>query len=97
MSEKKYTYYDLMAARDIAGDTITKIGKQSDKIVVVNSDLMRSSRTQDFAETFPERAFNVGIAEQEMVSFAAGLASDLLRQRQATTHSSTDVPTPATA
>jgi len=76
MSEKKYTYYDLMAARDIAGDTITKIGKQSDKIVVVNSDLMRSSRTQDFAETFPERAFNVGIAEQEMVSFAAGLASE---------------------
>jgi len=76
MSEKAHTYYDLMAARDIAGDTITKIGKQNDKVVVVNSDLMRSSRTQGFAAEFPERTFNVGIAEQEMVSFSAGLASE---------------------
>ena len=76
MPENVYTYYDLMAARDIAGDTITKIGKINDKVVVVNSDLMRSSRTQGFAEAYPERTFNVGVAEQEMVSFSAGLASE---------------------
>lgn len=76
MSEKVYTFYDLTAARDIAGDTMTKIGTENNKVVVVNADLMRSSRTQGFADQFPNRSFNVGIAEQEMVSFAAGLAKE---------------------
>lgn len=76
MAEKVHTYYDLMAARDIAGDTITKIGRQDGRVVVVNADLMRSSRTQGFAAEFPERTFNVGVAEQEMVSFSAGMARE---------------------
>lgn len=76
MAEKVFTYYDLMAARDVAGDMMTKIGAQNDKVVVVNADLMKSSRMQGFAEKFPERTFNMGIAEQQMVSFAAGLARE---------------------
>lgn len=76
MSEKAYTYYDLMAARDIAGDTMTRLGAENDKIVAINADLMRSSRMQGFAAAYPERTFNVGIAEQEMVSFSAGMAKE---------------------
>jgi transketolase len=76
MAEKVYTYYDLMAARDIAGDTITRIGRENDKVVVVNADLMRSSRTQGFAAAYPNRTFNMGVAEQQMVSFSAGLARE---------------------
>lgn len=55
---------------------MTRLGEINDKVVVVNADLMRSSRMQEFAARFPERSFNVGIAEQEMVSFAAGLARE---------------------
>lgn len=76
MSDKAFTFYDLTAARDIAGDTMTRIGAENDKVVVVNADLMRSSRTQGFASAYPDRNFNTGIAEQQMVSFAAGLASE---------------------
>lgn len=76
MSDKVYTYYDLMAARDIAGDTMTRIGAKNDKVVVVNADLMRSSRTQGFAAAYPQRTFNMGVAEQQMVSFSAGLARE---------------------
>lgn len=76
MAEKVFTYYDLMAARDIAGDMMTKIGRENDKVVVVNADLMRSSRTQGFSQAYPARTFNMGIAEQQMVSFAAGLARE---------------------
>ena len=77
MVEKSYTYYDVArAARDIAGDTVTKIGEENEKVVIINSDLMRSSRTLGFAETHPEKSFNMGIAEQQMVSFAAGLANE---------------------
>jgi transketolase len=55
---------------------MTKIGKENDKVVVVNADLMRSSRTQGFSKAYPDRTFNMGIAEQQMVSFAAGLARE---------------------
>lgn len=71
-----YTFRDLTAARDVAGAAMTKLGETSDKVVVVNADLMRSSRMQDFSMRFPDRSFNVGIAEQQMVSFAAGLAKE---------------------
>lgn len=71
-----YTYHGLMSARDIAGSTLAKLGEMNEKVVVVNADLMRSSRAQEFVEKFPDRSFNVGISEQNMVSFAAGLASE---------------------
>ena len=76
MSDSLYTFYEYAAARDIAGKMMLEIGTQNDKVVVINSDLMHSSRMQVFAEQFPERSFNVGVAEQQMVSFAAGLACE---------------------
>lgn len=62
--------------RDILGGYMAELGRKSEKIVVVNADLMGTCRNHSFVEEFPERSFNVGIAEQNMVSFAAGLAHE---------------------
>lgn len=62
--------------RNILGGYMTELGKKSEKVVIVNADLMGTCRNKSFVETFPERSFNVGIAEQNMVSFAAGLAHE---------------------
>lgn len=62
--------------RNIIGAYMTNLGSISDKVVIVNADLAGTCRNTDFAEKYPERSFNVGIAEQNMVSFAAGLATE---------------------
>ena len=62
--------------RNVMGNYMLELGKKNNKIVVVNADLMGTCRNKTFAEEFPERSFNVGIAEQNMVSFAAGLAHE---------------------
>ena len=60
--------------RDVIGKYMAELGDKSDRIVMVNADLSGTCRNGSFVEKFPERAFNTGIAEQNMVSFAAGLA-----------------------
>ena len=67
---------DMVAVRDVAGKYISELGAMNDRVVVVNADLAGTSRNRGFVERFPDRAFNVGIAEQDMVSFAAGLAHE---------------------
>jgi transketolase len=62
--------------RDILGGYMIELGKKDGKVVVVNADLMGTCRNRTFVQEFPERSFNVGIAEQNMVSFAAGLAQE---------------------
>ena len=62
--------------RNVIGAYMTELGKKNDKVVVVNADLMGTCRNKSFVEEFPKRSFNVGIAEQNMVSFAAGLAHE---------------------
>jgi len=62
--------------RDIIGSYVTELAEKNDKIVVVHADLMGTSRNRSFKEKYPDRVFNVGIAEQNMVSFAAGLAHE---------------------
>ncbi|MQN01660.1 MAG: transketolase family protein [Lachnospiraceae bacterium] len=62
--------------RDVVGDITTSIGEENDKVAVVNADLMGTCRMRSFNKKFPDRCFNVGIAEQQMVSFAAGLAHE---------------------
>lgn len=62
--------------RDRFGNYLLQKGKDNNKIAVVNADLMGTSRNREFCEAYPERAFNVGIAEQNMISFAAGLAHE---------------------
>jgi len=70
------SFGDMVAVRDIAGKYISKLGEKNDKVVVVNADLSGTSRNRGFCEEFPDRSFNVGIAEQNLVSFSAGLAHE---------------------
>src|SRR5699024_7233042 len=56
------------------GETITALGAENEKIVAIEADLMKASGSAPFKERFPERMFNVGIAEQNALSFSAGLA-----------------------
>jgi len=61
--------------RDIYGQTLVELGKVNKDIVVLDADLSGSTRTSLFAKEFPERFFNFGVAEQNMLATAAGLAS----------------------
>lgn len=56
------------------GEALLKLGEEIEEIVVLDADLSKSTHTYLFAERFPERFFNFGIAEANMVGAAAGLA-----------------------
>lgn len=62
--------------RQVYAETLTELAAIDNRIVVLEADLMRASGTFPFKERFPERAFDLGVAEQNMVAFAAGLAAD---------------------
>ncbi|HIE35950.1 MAG TPA: transketolase family protein [Candidatus Omnitrophica bacterium] len=66
---------ELLYARDIYGKTLVELGKKDNRIVVLDADLSSSTRTSFFAKELPERFFNFGVAEQNMMAAAAGLAS----------------------
>jgi len=61
--------------RDTYGKTLAALGKENPDIVALDADLSHSTMTKYFAAQFPERYFNCGIAEANMVSIAAGLAA----------------------
>jgi transketolase len=63
------------ATRDAFGDALKDLGTKYSEVVTVDGDVGNSTRTEPFAKAFPERAFNVGIAESNMVSVAGGLAA----------------------
>ena len=62
-------------ARNIYGKTLLELGKKHKNLVVLDADLSGSTRTVFFGREFPERFFNFGVAEQNMMATAAGLAS----------------------
>ncbi len=61
--------------RSAFGKALADLGKVNSDIVVMDADLACSTQTQIFAKEFPERFFDLGIAEQDMIASAAGLAS----------------------
>jgi len=65
---------ELVATRDAFGEILLKLGEEDKNLVVLTADLAESTRVKKFAEKFPERFFNMGIAEQNMMGVAAGLA-----------------------
>ncbi len=66
---------ELLYQRDVYGQTLVELGKSNKDIVVLDADLSSSTRTSLFAKAFPERFFNFGVAEQNMMASAAGIAS----------------------
>lgn len=63
------------ATRESYGEELEKIGKENNKIVVLDADLSSATKTNIFAKSIPERFFDMGIAEQNMMSTAAGMAT----------------------
>lgn len=64
------------AVRPELGYYMRSLGDNNDKVLIVNADLAGTCRNIGFEEKYPNRCFNVGIAEQNMVSFGAGLACE---------------------
>ena len=64
-----------IATREAYGKTLAKLGHTNDKIVVLDADLSKSTKTADFKNVFPDRFINVGIAEQNLAGISAGLAT----------------------
>jgi transketolase len=60
--------------RDVFGQCLVEIGESVDELVVIDADNSTATRTDGFARRFPERFFNVGVAEQNLIGVAAGLA-----------------------
>ncbi len=64
----------MKSTRDAYGETLVEIGKENKDVVVLDADLSESTRTKVFANAFPDRFFNFGVAEQNMLGAAAGFA-----------------------
>ena len=64
-----------IATRASYGETLALLGEKDKKIVVLDADLAEATKTSVFGKKFPDRFFDMGIAEQDMMSTAAGLAA----------------------
>lgn len=62
------------ATRNAFGESLLEVGRENPNLVVVDGDVANSTRTEHFGDEFPERFFNVGIAESNLVGVASGLA-----------------------
>lgn len=71
---KKYTYTEMQDTRSGFGDALTELGKTNPNVVALTADLTSSLKMNDFAKNHPERFFQVGIAEANMMGMAAGLS-----------------------
>jgi len=63
-----------IATRDAYGAALVELGAQDERIVVLDADLSKSTKTCEFAKAYPQRFVNMGIAEQNMATVAAGLS-----------------------
>jgi len=72
--QKKYEIGQKVATREAYGDALAEFGAD-ENIVVLDADLSKSTKTANFKKVYPERFINCGIAEANMVSVAAGLAT----------------------
>ncbi len=64
-----------IATRDAYGEALVELGNINKDVVVLDADLSKSTKTSDFSKAFPERFFNMGIAEQNLLGTAAGFAA----------------------
>lgn len=66
---------EKIATREAYGKALAKLGKINEKVVVLDADLSKSTKTSEFEKVFPNRFFNMGIAEQNLMGTAAGFAA----------------------
>ena len=64
-----------IATRQSYGEALAELGGKNDKIVVLDADLSKTTKTEIFAKKFPDRFFDVGIAEQNLMGVAAGMST----------------------
>ena len=64
----------LEAQREVWGQTLVELGRTYPELLVLDGDLANSTRAEIFENAFPERFLEMGIAEQNMMGVAAGLA-----------------------
>ncbi|UMZ74942.1 transketolase family protein [Natranaerofaba carboxydovora] len=66
---------EKIATRKAYGEVLLELGEKHEDIVVLDADLSKSTKTADFAKTYPGRFFNMGVSEADMMGTAAGLAA----------------------
>ena len=65
----------MIATREAYGETLRQLGEENINIVALDADLAKSTKSYDFGKVFPDRFFDMGVAEQNMIGTAAGLAA----------------------
>ena len=68
------TEQSTISLRDAFGQILMRLAEEEARLVVLDADLSQSTRTSAYRQKYPSRYLNVGIAEQNMVSVAAGIA-----------------------
>ncbi len=71
----KWAIGERVETRDAFGEALLVLGRRRDDVVVLDADLQRSNKTETFRQAHPDRFFDMGIAEADMVSTAAGMAA----------------------
>ena len=66
---------ELAEVKDVYGKTLVEAGERNPDIFVIEADLMKASGSAPFKEKYPDRHINVGVAEQNLVGVAAGIAA----------------------
>jgi|TARA_B110001454_G_scaffold45862_1_gene44975 transketolase len=64
----------MIATRDAFGNQLMKSAKNNDKIIVLSADLSKATKTHNFSKEYPERFFEIGIAESNMIGIGSGLS-----------------------
>ncbi len=64
----------MKATRQSYGEALVELGKENQRIVVLDADLANATKTIEFAKEFPQRFFDIGIAESDMIGTAAGMS-----------------------
>ena len=75
MSLEKITYTEKKATRDGFGEALEELGKSNDQVVALCADLTGSLKMNAFKNNHPDRFFQIGISEANMMGIAAGLAT----------------------
>ena len=74
-SDEIFSKSEQQPTRYSYAEAILELGEKNPKVVVLDADVSKSIKTSEFAEKFPDRSFNFGIAEQNMMAAAAGMAT----------------------